>query len=99
MQGLPSRPLQEVYMTITEYVTNLPKEILLDECLQMIESNQSRIETFIDRLIKRNHYAEEDDSSYSTLIPRLQAKFDAAMQEASFLVEYEKSLNWSADED
>jgi hypothetical protein len=81
-------------MTITDYVTNLPKEILIDECLQMLESNQSRIETFIDRLIERNPYAEEDDSTYSTLIPRMQTKFDAAMQEASFLVEYDKSLNW-----
>lgn len=86
-------------ITITDYVTNLPKEILIDECLQMIESNQSRIETFIDRLIERNPYAEEDDSTYSTLIPRLQAKFDAAMQEASFLVEYDKSLNWSANDE
>lgn len=86
-------------MSITEYVTMLPKEILVDECLQMLENNQSRIETFIDRLIERNPYAEEDDSTYSSLIPRLQTKFDAAMQEASFLAEYEKSLNWSADDE
>jgi hypothetical protein len=85
-------------MTTTEYVTKLPKEILVDECMEMIGNNQSRIETFIDRLIERNPYAEEDESSYSSLIPRMQTKFDAAMQEASFMLEYEKSLNWSADD-
>lgn len=85
-------------MTITEYVTNLPKEILIDECLQMIENKQTLIETFIERLIHRNPYAEEDDSSYSSLIPRMQVKFDAAMQEANFSIQYDKSLNWSADD-
>lgn len=82
-------------ITITEYVTNIPKEILTDECMQMIENNESQIETFIVRLLERNPYAEEDGADLSSLIPRMQTKFDAAMQEASFLLEYEKSLNWS----
>jgi hypothetical protein len=84
-------------ITITEYVTNIPKEILTDECMQMIEDNQNSIEVFINRIITRNPYAEEDGADLSSLIPRMQAKFDAAMQEASFLLEYEKSLNWKSE--
>ena len=86
-------------MTITDYVTNLPKEILVDECLEMIQNNQSRIETFIEQLINRNSYLEEDNSTYSSLIPRMQSKFDEAMQEANFLAEYDKSLNWSVNDE
>jgi hypothetical protein len=82
-------------MTTTEYVTNVTHEILVDECLEMITNGQDRIEVFINRLIERNPYAEDDGSDLSSLIPRMQAKFDAAMQQASFLAEYEKSLNWS----
>jgi DNA-directed RNA polymerase specialized sigma54-like protein len=84
-------------MTITQYLTSLPKAVLMLECMEMIQENKSNIENFIDRLIDRNPYLEEDDSSYSSLIPRMQVKFDDAMQEAKMMLEYERTLDWSDD--
>lgn len=84
-------------MTVTQYVTQVPNEILVDECREMLEQNTTDISTFVNRLITRNPYAEEDGADLSSLIPRMQAKFDAAMREASFLAHYDKTLKWSGD--
>jgi DNA-directed RNA polymerase specialized sigma54-like protein len=85
-------------MNITEYIISLPRAVLMLECMEMIQENKSNIENFIDRLIARNPYLEEDDSSYSSLIPRMQVKFDDAMQEAKMMLEYERTLDWSENE-
>lgn len=85
-------------MTVTEYLEILPHELLVSECMELIMENRSHIETFIDRLIARRNDLEEDDSTYSSLIPRMQKKFDDAFQEAEFMLEYERSLDWSNDE-
>lgn len=85
-------------MPITQYLISLPRAVLMLECMEMIQENKSNIENFIDRLIVRNPYLEEDGSSYSSLIPRMQEKFDDAMREAKVMLEYERSLDWSNDE-
>ena len=85
-------------MTITEYLTILPHELLVSECMELIMDNKSHIETFIDRLIARREDLEEDNSTYSSLVPRMQAKFDDAFQEATLMLEYERSIDWSDNE-
>ena len=85
-------------MNITEYLTILPHELLVSECMELIMENKTHIESFIDRLIARRTDLEEDDSTYSSLIPRMQKKFDDAFAEATLILEYERTLDWSENE-
>jgi hypothetical protein len=85
-------------MTITEYISTIPRSDLLTICLQLVQEDRVNIEICIDRLIDRKYDLEEDESTYSSLIPRLQKRFDDAIQEAEGVLEYERLLNWESSE-
>jgi hypothetical protein len=84
---------QGVQMTITEYISTVPRDALMNICLEMAQDDRSNIEYCIDRLIDAKPDLEEDDSTYSQLVPRLQKRFTDALQEAQIVLEYERMLD------
>lgn len=80
-------------MTITEYISTVPRDALMNVCLEMAQDDRTRIEYCIDRLIELKPELEEDDSTYQTLIPRIQKRFVDALQDAQIVLEYERMLD------
>lgn len=81
-------------MTVTQYISTVPRSDLMQVCLEMAQDDLSNIEICIDRLIDKQLNLEEDNSTYSELIPRLRKRFDDALQEARIVLEYERVLDW-----
>jgi hypothetical protein len=65
----------------------------MEVCMGMAAEDSDKIEICIERLIDFKQNLEEDGSTYSTLIPRLQARFDLALEEAQLVLEYERMLD------
>lgn len=80
-------------MTITQYISTVPRADLMCICLEMAQDDIDNIELCIERLINFKANLVDDDSTYSSLIPRLQKRYDDALQEAKVVVEYERLLD------
>lgn len=80
-------------MTITEYISTVPRNELFVVCCELVRDDKVNIEICIDRLLDRKTDLEEDMSHYSDLIPRLQKRFDEAIQNVELMLEYERMLD------